>query len=304
MRKEFLKKQGKIMKESRKKRELIQMSWAIGGALLFAVGVNLIITPLGLYNGGFMGTAQLLRTFLVKTLHLTFLGQFDLAGLIYFAINLPLLYFAWKEMGKVFFVRTLITVIIQTGFLTLIPIPKVPIIDDLLTACIIGGIIAGTGTGMVLRGGSSGGGQDIIGILCAKKFPGFSVGKVSLLMNVVVYGICAMLFDIKIVIYSLIYATVLAMSCDRAHIQNINMSVMIFTKKRGISKAIMDETGRGVTNWDGEGAYTNETSYILFVMISKFEVGQIKRIVNSIDSNAFMIFSEGCSVSGNFEKRL
>ncbi|MEG0228431.1 MAG: YitT family protein, partial [Lachnospiraceae bacterium] len=97
---------------------------------------------------------------------------------------------------------------------------------------------------------------------------------------------------------------VLAMSCDRAHIQNINMSVMIFTKKRGISKAIMDETGRGVTNWDGEGAYTNETSYILFVMISKFEVGQIKRIVNSIDSNAFMIFSEGCSVSGNFEKRL
>ena len=207
-------------------------------------------------------------------------------------------------MGRQFFVKTLITVIIQTVFLTLIPVPKTPVIEDYLTACIIGGRVAGTGTGMVLRGGSSGGGQDIIGILCTKKYPGFSVGKISIMMNVFVYGICAFLFDIEIVIYSLIYATVLALACDRAHIQNINMSVMIFTKKQGISRAIMEETGRGVTNWDGEGAYTNETSYMLLVMISKYEQDQIKRIVHSIDPNAFMIFNEGCSVVGNFEKRL
>lgn len=292
------------MGEKNNRKVLLQMGWAIGGSFLFAAGVNLIITPLGLYNGGFMGTAQLIRTFLVSYLHLGFLGQFDLAGIIYFLINVPLLYLAWKEMGRQFFVKTLITVIIQTAFLTLIPVPKTPVIEDYLTACIIGGLVAGTGTGMVLRGGSSGGGQDIIGILCTKKYPGFSVGKISIMMNVFVYGICAFLFDIEIVIYSLIYATVLALACDRAHIQNINMSVMIFTKKQGISRAIMEETGRGVTNWDGEGAYTNETSYILLVMISKYEQDQIKRIVHSIDPNAFMIFNEGCSVVGNFEKRL
>ena len=67
---------------------------------------------------------------------------------------------------------------------------------------------------------------------------------------------------------------------------------MIFTKKLGISKAIMEQMGRGVTNWDGEGAYTNKTSYILFVLISKYEVGQIKQIVHSIDPHAFMIFTE------------
>lgn len=293
------------MKEKNdRKRVFMQMCWAIGGSFLFAAGVNLIITPLGLYNGGFMGTAQLIRTFLVSYLHLSFLGQFDLAGIIYFIINVPLLYLAWKEMGRQFFIKTLITVVIQTVFLTVIPVSKTPVIEDYLTACIIGGLIAGTGTGMVLRGGSSGGGQDIIGILCTKKYPGFSVGKISIMMNIVVYGICAFLFDIEIVIYSLIYATVLALACDRAHIQNINMSVMIFTKKKGISKAIMEETGRGVTNWDGEGAYTNETSYILFVMISKYEQDQIKRIVQNVDPNAFMIFNEGSSVVGNFEKRL
>ena len=82
------------------------------------------------------------------------------------------------------------------------------------------------------------------------------------------------------------------------------MSVMIFTKQLGISEAIMKEMGRGVTNWEGAGAYTNETSYILYVVISKYEVNQIKRIVQKIDPKAFMIFTEGTAVTGNFEKRL
>lgn len=292
------------MRDSRKKREVIQMLWAIGGSLLFAIGVNVIITPLGLYNGGFLGTAQLIRTFLVGYLKLDFLGQFDLAGVIYFLINVPLLYLAWKNMGRHFFMKTLITVIIQTAVLVFIPIPRKPIIDDYLTGCIIGGLMAGTGTGMVLRGGSSAGGQDIVGILCTRKYPKFSVGKISLMMNFAVYGVCLLLFDIEIVIYSLIYATVTALAVDRVHIQNINMSVMIFTKKQGVSQAIMEETKRGVTTWKGEGAYTHEMSDVLYVMISKYEVNQIKRIVQSIDPKAFMIFNEGSSVVGNFEKRL
>lgn len=227
-----------------------------------------------------------------------------MSGIIYFIINIPLFYMGLRILGKEFAVKTLITVTIQSIFLVVVPIPAAPIIEDFLTSCIIGGLIAGTGTGLVLRGRSSGGGQDIIGLCCAKKYPNFSVGRINIMMNILVYVICLFMFNIEIVIYSLIYTTVLAMALDRVHIQNINTSVMIFTKKLGISKAIIEQTGRGVTNWDGEGAYTNKTSYILFVMISKYEVGQIKRIVHGIDPDAFMIFTEGCAVEGNFEKRL
>lgn len=279
------------------------MGTAILGSVMFAFGLNVFITPLALYNGGFMGISQLIRTFIVNTLHFSF-GQTDIAGIIYLLINLPLIYMAWTKMGKMFFARSIITIIIQTLALTIIPIPASPIIDDYLAACVIGGIIAGTGSGLILRGGSSGGGQDILGIYFSKKFPGFSVGKVSLIINFFVYGICLVMFNIEIVIYSLIYGVVYSIACDRVHIQNINMSVMIFTKKLGISRAIIEQMGRGVTNWDGAGAYTNQTSYILFVVISKYEVNRLKRVVHSIDPNAFMIFTEGCSVSGNFEKRL
>lgn len=293
------------MNLTKKHREMLtQGVYAVAGSFLFAFGVNMIITPLGLYNGGFMGIAQLLRTFIVQGLHVPVPAGMDLSGLIYFIMNIPLFYLGYRILGKSFAVKTLVTVGIQSLFLMLVPIPAVPIVDDYLTSCVIGGIIAGVGTGLVLRGRSSGGGQDIIGLCCTKKFPGFSVGRINIIMNIFVYVICLFMFNIEIVIYSLIYTTILAVAIDHVHIQNINMSVMIFTKKRGISKAIMEQTGRGVTNWDGEGAYTNKTSYILFVMISKYEMGQIKEIVRSIDPNAFMIFTEGCSVDGNFEKRL
>lgn len=294
---------GKII-HTKKKELAVQMTYAVGGSLMFAIGVNLLIVPLGLYNGGFMGIAQLMRTAAVDFMHVPVPSGLDLSGIIYFFLNLPLFYMGFRIMGKEFAVKTLITVAVQSLWLVVIPIPSSPIIGDYLTACIIGGLIAGTGVGLVLRGRSSGGGQDIIGVCCSKKYPNVSVGKINIMMNIVVYVICLFMFNIEIVAYSFIYTTVLSMAIDRVHIQNINTSVMIFTKKLGISQAILEQTGRGVTNWDGEGAYTHKTSYILFVLISKYEIAQIKEIVHSIDPNAFMIFTEGCSVDGNFEKRL
>ena len=141
-------------------------------------------------------------------------------------------------------------------------------------------------------------------MVCAKKYPSFSVGKVSILMNIFVYGICFMIFDIEITVYSLIYATVMAMTCDRVHVQNISLSVLIFTKKDGVDQAIMNEMRRGVTEWEGKGSYTKEDSKVFVVMISKYEQNEITRIVSEIDPNAFMIFTEGAKAVGNFEKRL
>ncbi len=288
----------------KKKEEMIQTAFIVAGCLIYAIGLNMLITPLALYNGGFMGIAQLIRTFLVSVLHIKMPPGMDIAGAIYYIMNIPLFYMGWRIMGKEFFLRSLFGTTVISIFLLLVPVPGTPIIEDYLTACIIGGIIAGFGSGLILRGRGSAGGPDIIGVCCLKKRINLSVGQVNILLNMVVYGICLFMFNIEIVVYSLIYATVFSLTVDKVHIQNINTSVMIFTKKLGISKAIMEQTGRGVPTWDGEGAYTHMRAYILFVMISKYEVNQIKQIVHSIDPNAFMILTEGSTVIGNFEKRL
>ena len=75
-------------------------------------------------------------------------------------------------------------------------------------------------------------------------------------------------------------------------------------RNQEIQEAIMKETGRGVTYWDGAGAYTKTQTRILVTVINKYEEHQIRRIVASFDPNAFVIFNEGPTVSGNFEKRL
>lgn len=288
----------------KKKENLTQGAYIVIGCLTYAVGLNMLITPLDLYNGGFMGIAQLIRTFLVSVLHFQMPPGMDIAGGIYYILNIPLFIMGYRVMGKGFFLKSLFGTTVISIFLVMVPVPAAPIIEDYLTACIIGGMIAGAGSGMILRGRGTAGGPDIIGVCCAKKYRNISVGQVNILLNLVVYGICLFMFDIEIVVYSLIYATVFALTVDKVHIQNINTSVMIFTKKLGISKAIMEQTGRGVTTWDGEGAYTQMRSYILFVMVSKYEVAQLKKIVRKLDPDAFMIFTEGCSVDGNFEKRL
>ena len=264
----------------RKRETVTQASLIVIGSLAYSIGLNMLITPLALYNGGFMGIAQLIRTFLVSVLHIKMPPGMDIAGAIYYILNVPLFYMGYRIMGKGFFVKSLFGTTVISIFLVLVPVPATPIIEDYLTACIIGGIIAGFGSGVILRGRGTAGGPDIIGVCCLKKRLNISVGQVNIFLNLVVYGICLFMFDIEIVIYSLIYATVFALTVDKIHIQNINMSVMIFTKKLGISQAIMEQTGRGVTTWDGEGAYTRMRSYILFVMISKYEVGQIKQIVH------------------------
>ena len=84
--------------QSKQNKQITGLLYSVCGGILFAAGVNLFITPLDLYNGGFMGIAQLIRTFLSSALHLSF-GQTDIAGIIYFLINLPLLYLAWSKNG-------------------------------------------------------------------------------------------------------------------------------------------------------------------------------------------------------------
>lgn len=286
------------------KRMLEQNAWMIGGNVLFAAAVNIIITPFGLYNGGFMGIAQLLRLFCVNVLHMPVKPGFDLVGVIYFVENVPLFLLAYRVVGKKFTVRTLFSTIVASLSLALVPVFHTPIIHDRLTACLVGGVLAGTGAGMVMRSGCSGGGQDIIGITLSIRHPNTKVGVINIFVNAFIYGICLLLFDFETVVYSLIYTTFISIFIDRVYIQNINVQAMIFTKSKGVTDRILNQLDRGVTAWNGWGAYTHEDSYILVTMISKYEIPQLLDLVHEVDPNAFIIVTEGTRIYGNFIKRL
>lgn len=275
----------------------------IVGALMYAAGVNLFLVPIGLYTGGLMGICQVIRTILVDYMNLP-VGNIDIAGIIYYIINVPIFIIAMKKMGKRFLAKTLITVTAMTIFMSVIPAKL--IIEDMMASSVVGGIIAGVGIGITLRMASSGGGMDIIGVLLVRWKKDFSVGKVNLLVNILLYGACLFMFDIKTVIYSVIFASVYSIAMDKVHVQNINMAVNIITKvdTKAMEQEVFEELGRGVTKWKAVGAYTEEDEQMLYIMLSKYELNRLKTIVRKYDPYAFIVQNEGVRVDGNYLVKL
>ena len=286
-----------------RKKFLSKSGMIILGNFTYAAGVNLMINPIHLYSGGFTGIAQLIRTFLIDVLHIPQISGVDYMGIIYFLINVPLFVMAYKIMGKKFCVTTLISIAMASAFLSIIPVPQTPIVDDRILASVTGGLGSGFGAGLVLRAGSSQGGQDVIGVCLAKTHPDFKVGAIGIFISVCIYSICLFMYDIQTVLYSIIFAVATGILIDRVHVQNIKIECMIFTKKEGLAAAIMEELRRGVTTWEGVGAYTNEDSHVIVTVISKYEEQHLRDIIASIDPNAFMIITDKARVAGNFEKR-
>ena len=277
---------------------------AITGALIYALAINLFIVPNSLYNGGILGISQLLRTIITTTFNLDL--AIDIAGIINFIINIPLLFIAYKVISKTFFGRTVVCVIFTTIFLTVIPIPEKALIDDLLTNVLIGGILCGLGSGKLLSSHGSGGGTDIIGIALSMKNRNLSVGKIGGTINLFIYAICGILYGIPTMIYSIIYAVIGSLVVDNTHEQNVVSYVMIFTKKMPdtITEFIQKELNRDATVWEGTGAYNKTKTYICYSALSKYEVQKLERNIKHLDKDAFMIKNEGVGVDGNFQKYL
>ena len=278
---------------------------AVVGELIAAAALNLLIVPLNLYTGGIMGVCQLIRTFLQTQLGVTF-GAYDIAGILYFLVNVPILLFAYKSLGLGLVAKTIICTVSYSLFYSIIPIPSAPIVDDYLTACLLGGILTGIGSGIVLTCGCSSGGLDVIGLCLSKRGSSFTVGKFSLTFNVFLYTACLILFSPEVAIYSVIYNFFASMVLDRMHQQNVNVMALIFTHadEHILGQFIIDKLNRGVTYWNGTGAYTGQGVHVLCVSLSKYEIEELLHAVRSIDPQAFLTVQEGVHVYGNFRKKL
>lgn len=271
------------------------------GSFLFCLGLNLFVTPMNLYASGVIGLSQIIRT-LLQNVGIVF--SFEISGYINLLFNIPLMILAYRSISRRFFLLTLLSIVLQSIFFGVIPIPEIPIIEDMLTACIVGGIITGYGIGLVLRSSGCAGGTDVLGVYFTKKFDHFSVGKLGIIINAVLFTLCMFLFEVEIAIYSILNTVIFSLIVDRVHYQNIAMSAMIFTRKPEIRHYIMKEFHRGVTYWKGMGGYTDEDTYILMTAVSKYEVNILRSEIKKHDPNAFIIFAEALNVTGNFEKHL
>ena len=231
---------------------------------------------------------------------------FDIAGILFYILNVPLFVLAYRSMGKRFFRNTLICTTAYTLFTSIIPIPAAPIVDDVLTGCLLGGVISGVGTGLALTSGCCGGGLDLLGLYLSKKGVRTTIGRFTLLFNAVLFLLCWVMYDIPTMIYSVLNIIFHTIAIDRAHRQSVTVQVLIFTKLESpeLNRYIMENLHRGITRWEGKGVYTGEDTHILCVCMNKYEIEDLREALRKIDPKAFFIVQEGVHVSSNFERRL
>ena len=234
------------------------------------------------------------------------LGSFDITGILYFIVNIPILIYGYRVLGRALAVKTIICTVAYSVISSIIPIPSVPIVSDYLTSCLIGGLLTGFGSGIVLTCGCSSGGLDVIGLCLSKKGSSFTVGRFSLTFNIFLYAICLFLFNVEVAIYSVIYNLATVMVMDRMHQQNISVQALIFTRGDGykLGQEIISKLGRGVTYWNGAGAFAGASIRILCVCLSKYEVEDLVDLVHKQDPNAFFTIQVGVQVYGNFHRKI
>ena len=268
------------------------------GTAILAFGLYNVHTQSAITEGGVLGTTLLLR------------HHFGISPAVSeFCIDAICYLIGWRLLGKTFLQSSIVATLSFSAFYSLFAHVGY-LLPDLsaspVLAALLGALFVGVGVGLVLRMGSCGGGMDIVGMIMTQWKRDFSVGKVNLVVNLALYGTCLFLFDVEIVVYSIIYAAAYSLAMDKVHIQNINVEATIITKTdtKELEKAIFDDLYRGITKWNAMGAYTHDESHILYVLLSKYEVSRFKTLVRKYDPNAFSVLNEGVSVQGNFLKKL
>lgn len=271
------------------------------GSVMFAYAVNVFIVPNNLYTGGVLGIAQLIRSIIIDVLKFNI--TYDFSGILYYLINVPLFFIAYKYISKTFVVRTIFAVTLQSFLLSIIPTE--PLLNDMIVNIMVGGILGGAGIGIVLSSGGSTGGSDIIGLAIAKKHNNFSVGKLGIILNGIIYIIAGLMYGVEIMIYSIIYCVFESITIDRMHDQNICSTAFIFCKKnpKKINNFIKEDLGRDFTYWDAKGGYDDSRTYIIYTALTKYELLRLERYMKTYDDHAFMVKSEGVGIKGEFEKK-
>lgn len=269
------------------KNYLVQYFCLTIGSIIVAFALQSFLLPHKIFDGGIIGVSMML-SYLTKTP----------LGLLIFILNLPFMAFAYHKLGLKFVIQTLYAVsilAISTNF-----IGWEIATNDSFLAPIFGGIILGTGVGIILKNNASLDGTEIMSIKLSKKFSFMTVGEFLMGFNIFIYLAAGIMFGWDKAMYSIITYFIASKTIDIV-IEGLNSSKavrIVSTKYREIGDTIMQELNVSVTYIRGKGGYSGNDNVITFCVVSRIEMAKLKELVNSIDPKAFLVIENVHEVEG------
>jgi len=265
------------------------------GSLLAALAMNLFLIPANIYSSGFTGIAQLLSKVLsdYTPIHVSL-------GFLLLLLNIPVAILGWRKVGKSFTIYSFISVVLSSLFLTLIPINQVS--KDILLNAVFGGVILAVGVGITLKWGASTGGVDIIAMVLSR-MKDKPIGPYMLVMNGVIIITAGFLYGWEKALYTLVTLYTSTRVIDAIHTRHAKLTAIIITKKSDdMKKAIQERLVRGITILPAKGAFSNEAREMLMVVITRYELFDLERILKEVDPNAFTNIIQTTNIYGFFRK--
>lgn len=261
------------------------------GAILNAIAMNFFLIPANVYASGFTGVAQLLSSIL---------GDFGSTGILLFILNIPVTILAWKKVGRSFTIYSFLSVFLMSFFLEIIPVIHVS--KDILLNAVFGGVIAAVGVGITLKWGASTGGMDIIAMVLSR-MKDKPVGTYFFTLNAIIIITAGFLYGWEKALYTLVTLYASTRVIDAIHTRHEKLTALIITKKsEEMKKAIHDHLVRGITTIPAKGAFTNESKEMMMIVITRYELFDLERIIKEVDPNAFTNIVQTAGVYGFFRR--
>lgn len=281
-----------MVKKLKWKSLLVRLFAITVGAVIMAFGLESILIPNNIIDGGITGVSMIISHVLPIRL-----------GVLLFGLNVPFLILGYKHIGKLFAIMMsygILVLSIATNLLHNVH----PIVQDGLLAVSFGGIILGVGVGIVLRNGGVLDGTETLSILLEKKLP-LSVGEIIMICNVIIFSLAAFVFGLNNAMYSMLTYFIAFKTMDVVvkGLDGMKAMYIISEYNQEIASEITEQLGRGVTFLNGEGSFSGENKQVIFCVFTRLEEAQMKDIINDIDSSAFIIISDVAEVKGGRFKR-
>ena len=268
-------------------KNLLNLSMIALGSLIFILGLNGILVPHGFLSGGVVGLSILIH-YLMPVIGV---------GAVYFLLNLPLVFLGWFNISRRFMIYTLFgTVFFSVLAATFYP--QLPEIQDPILAALSGGVICGTGAGLILRSLGSAGGTDIIAVYLYNKF-GLRIGLVTFSLSAVILLAGAFLYDLQMTLYSLIYLFTQGKITDAIMVGfNQRKTLMVVSDHVQTIAQKMVENGRTATFFKGVGAYSGNERNVLYTVANFIELAQMKDYIFKLDPEAFVVVYDTLEIMG------
>ena len=263
------------------------------GCVIGAAAYPAFLVPNSIAPGGLTGVATILN-------HLFGLP----VGTVSLLLNIPLFIIGYRSMGKVFAFRSLIATFLFSILIDILPIR--PVSYDPLLGTLFGGVVLGAGLGLILRGGATTGGTDMVARMVHRRLPFISVGMFLFGLDCLVVLGAAAAIGTEQALYAFINIYVCSRVIDAVMMGfSGNKACFIMTSRwEEITRRLMDEVGRGVTHLSAKGAYTGTQQPVVLCVAARQEIMSVKRIVEEEDEKAFMFISEAHEALGEGFSRL